>query len=84
MSSSALTSLPPGIDPALRIAGLAELDVALARVDEVASVLVVLRAACGWDSEGVRALRLALGRLSDDTEALRSMLQECRARAEDA
>ncbi|WP_101847992.1 hypothetical protein [Zhihengliuella sp. ISTPL4] len=84
MSSSALTSLSPGIDPALRLAGLSELDVALSRLDEASTVLTVLREACAWDSEGVRALRIAMSRLSDDTAALRSTLQGCRARAEDA
>ena len=84
MSFSPLTSPSPGVDPALRAAGLAELDAALARLDEVVGALGPLREAYSWESEGARALRLALARLADDAAGARAMVAECRMRTEAA
>ncbi|MEZ0140316.1 hypothetical protein AB1285_16745 [Microbacterium sp. NRRL B-14842] len=84
MSSSPLTALSPGVDPALRAAVLSELDAAGERLDEAASVLTALRDACSWESEGVEALRTALWRLSEDATPVRAMMQQCRREAEAA
>lgn len=84
MSTFALAPLSSRVDPVLRAGVLAELDAALAGLDDAASVLAAVREQSGWQSEGADALRLALRRLEDDTTLARAMLQECREDAEDA
>lgn len=84
MSSFVLASFPPAVDPALRAAVLYELDAAVDGLDEAASALTILHAACSWESEGVEALRRTLWRLSEDTAPVRAMLQKCRSEAESA
>lgn len=72
------------LDPARQRAGLHEIDAALAHVDDLLATLSVLRDAAEWESEGVRALRRALDRLTEDSLAARTGLYEARSLAEAA